>query len=125
MSLARKTRCDGQKPNCSSCERRTLPCNYNHDAPTTNLPLSRKRARRPSASQARLTTSPPPLSPPDGSHAYATQVTGSTPDEHTHRNVANIVDESEVDLKRTIEDLEPRHKRMRREESPTSKVEMP
>ena len=121
MSLARKTRCDGQKPNCSSCERRTLPCNYNHDAPTTNLPVSRKRARRPSSSQTRPTTTPPSPSPPDGSHAY---VSGRAPDEPIHRSVANSVDESEVDLKKKIEDSEPRHKRMRKEES-TSKAEMP
>ena len=28
VSLARKTKCDGQHPTCSSCERRSLACNY-------------------------------------------------------------------------------------------------
>ena len=29
---ARKTKCDGGHPACSSCARRSLPCNYNHES---------------------------------------------------------------------------------------------
>lgn len=43
----------------------------------------------------------------------------------SHRSVANHADENEVDLKRKIEDSEPLHKRMRTEESPISKAEIP
>ena len=28
LSLARKTKCDGQHPTCQSCSRRNLPCSY-------------------------------------------------------------------------------------------------
>lgn len=32
---ARKTKCDGAHPSCASCTRRSLPCNYVHDAGAT------------------------------------------------------------------------------------------
>ncbi|KAF7298963.1 GTP binding protein [Mycena indigotica] len=45
---ARKTKCDGATPQCSSCVRRMLPCNYVHD-PNSNG--QRKTPRKPSTSK--------------------------------------------------------------------------
>ncbi|CDO71409.1 hypothetical protein BN946_scf184909.g3 [Trametes cinnabarina] len=50
LSTARKTRCDGAHPTCSSCSRRSLRCNYVND-PTT-------KAR----SKSSASTTPPDLS---------------------------------------------------------------
>ena len=41
-TAARKTRCDGGHPSCSSCARRQLPCNYVND-PTNGNPKGRPR----------------------------------------------------------------------------------
>jgi hypothetical protein len=42
LSTARKTRCDGGHPSCSSCARRSLPCNYVND-PANGNPKGRPR----------------------------------------------------------------------------------
>ena len=39
---ARKTRCDGGHPACSSCARRSLPCNYVND-PSSGNPKGRPK----------------------------------------------------------------------------------
>ncbi|CAK5270234.1 unnamed protein product [Mycena citricolor] len=53
---ARKTKCDGIHPSCSSCTRRNLSCTYLHDS---NGKKPNRRTSQPSAS-------PPPLLPDDG-----------------------------------------------------------
>ncbi|KAH7906015.1 hypothetical protein BJ138DRAFT_1016865 [Hygrophoropsis aurantiaca] len=46
---ARKTKCDGAHPACSSCARRSLPCNYNHETANGG---HKKGSRRASTSKA-------------------------------------------------------------------------
>nr|GAT60216.1 GTP binding protein [Mycena chlorophos] len=53
---ARKTKCDGALPQCSSCVRRQLPCNYVHQDPNGNG--QRRASRAPSTSKG--SNSPPP-----------------------------------------------------------------
>jgi hypothetical protein len=105
---ARKTKCDGVHPACSSCARRTLPCNYNHDEPT-NLPMSRKKPRQSSStSKSGPAASPPSQSPPTCSQG------GHAPDGPVilHREDATV-DQGDIDLKRKIEDSEPTQIRKR------------
>lgn len=112
--IARKTKCDGAHPACSSCARRTLPCNYNHDEPITNLPISRKKPRQSSASKSGPASSPPSQTPPTSSQgALLGQAPLKILDGSTHLDEATI-DESEIDVKRKIEDLEPTQIRKRR-----------
>jgi len=105
---ARKTKCDGITPSCSSCARRSLPCNYNHIGPT-HVTGSRKRAHRPSTANSGPTASPPSQSPPLSSHgAYHGQVPAGAPD-------GTPLERGELDLKRKSHDSESiqHHKRLR------------
>jgi len=54
---ARKTKCDGGHPACSSCARRSLPCNYNHESQNGQ----RKGGRRGSTSKVPNGGLPAPL----------------------------------------------------------------
>lgn len=106
-----------------------MPCNYNHDAPTTNLPLSRKKVRRPSVSQPGLApgNSPPSQSPPTSSHGtYLVQAPTSAPARLDRRN-GIVLEEGDIDLKRKIEgsDSIPLPKRPRTEDSPGSPANAP
>ncbi|KAJ7069727.1 GTP binding protein [Mycena amicta] len=83
---ARKTKCDGGLPQCSSCVRRMLPCNYVHDS---NGHGQRKASRRASTSKESMrSTSPPSSRPlPTPSSSYEQEV----------------MIEGEMDLKRSLE----------------------
>lgn len=59
--VARKTKCDGGHPACSSCARRQLACNYVHDSIPNGSP--QKKARRTSTSKV-LTGGAHSVSPP-------------------------------------------------------------
>ncbi|KAJ7175902.1 GTP binding protein [Mycena filopes] len=83
---ARKTKCDGAHPSCSSCARRLLPCNYVHDS---NGQGQRKASRRASTSK----DSQRSMSP-------ASQVV-PTPSSAAYEGDAMI--EGESDLKRSLE----------------------
>jgi len=83
---ARKTKCDGAQPHCSSCKRRLLPCNYVHDAGNGQ----RKGSRRPSASKDSVRSNSPPSSrllPTPSSAGYDLDVSV----------------EGDMDLKRSLE----------------------
>ncbi|KAJ7095831.1 GTP binding protein [Mycena belliarum] len=83
---ARKTKCDGAHPACSSCARRLLPCNYVHDSNSN----SRKASRRASTS---VRSSSPPSSrmlPTPSSAGYE------------HRD-SEVLIEGDMDLKRSLE----------------------
>lgn len=41
--IARKTKCDGNHPNCSSCARRSLPCSYVNDPATNGAGSGKKK----------------------------------------------------------------------------------
>jgi hypothetical protein len=104
----------------SSCARRSLPCNYNHSAPTTSL--AKKKALRASAENSGPTASPPSPSPPASSHgAFLGQAPVGVADGPTHRD-GKPQEGSELDLKRKNDELEPiqQHKRPRTEGSPAS-----
>ncbi|KAJ7212072.1 GTP binding protein [Mycena pura] len=84
---ARKTKCDGAQPQCSSCARRLLPCNYVHDASGNG---QRKGSRRPSASKDSVRSNSPPSSrllPTPSSAGYDLDVSV----------------EGDMDLKRSLE----------------------
>ncbi|KIJ62639.1 hypothetical protein HYDPIDRAFT_94135 [Hydnomerulius pinastri MD-312] len=118
---ARKTKCDGAHPACSSCARRSLPCNYNHD--TSNNGANKKGSRRASTSSkvppsvvpppSSSVHSPPTHSPPSSTVVGDARYQNGTPLE----DVAG--EPMDVDLKRKIDDVEPTQiqKRMRVEES--------
>lgn len=53
---ARKTKCDGLQPTCSSCARRSLQCNYVHDN-NANGNNAKKTSRRASTSVAKTLAS--------------------------------------------------------------------
>ncbi|KAF7314282.1 GTP binding protein [Mycena kentingensis (nom. inval.)] len=80
---ARKTKCDGVLPSCSSCVRRMLPCNYAHDS---NGHGQRKASRRPSTSKG--SNSPP------SSRVLPMASSGYEQD---------LLIEGDADLKRTLE----------------------
>ncbi|KAJ6613292.1 hypothetical protein B0H10DRAFT_2049045 [Mycena sp. CBHHK59/15] len=86
---ARKTKCDGLHPSCSSCARRSLPCNYVHDS---NGHGQRKASRRASTSKESLRSTSPPSSrmlPTPSSAGYDLR------DE--------VMVEGDIELKRTLE----------------------
>ncbi|TFK52436.1 hypothetical protein OE88DRAFT_1807342 [Heliocybe sulcata] len=66
---ARKTKCDGAHPSCSSCSRRSLQCSYVNDPTNTGPPgpVRKKKIVAPVSealqSSPRLTQAPPPLTP--------------------------------------------------------------
>ncbi|KAJ7107282.1 GTP binding protein [Mycena crocata] len=84
---ARKTKCDGAYPSCSSCARRLLPCNYVHDS---NGHGQRKASRR--ASTSNRSNSPPSsrMLPTPSSAGYE------------HRD-GDVLVEGDLDLKRSLE----------------------
>ncbi|KAJ7288299.1 GTP binding protein [Mycena rebaudengoi] len=87
---ARKTKCDGVHPSCSSCLRRLLPCNYVHDS---NGHGQRKASRRGSTSKDSLKSTSPPSSrmlPTPASAGY------------DHRD-GGIHVEGDLELKRALE----------------------
>ncbi|KIK99862.1 hypothetical protein PAXRUDRAFT_822313 [Paxillus rubicundulus Ve08.2h10] len=117
---ARKTKCDGAHPSCSSCARRTLPCNYNHDP--SNNGANKKGSRRASTSSKVAPTvvpppipthSPPAQSPPSSTVVGDVRYSNGTPLEDT------AVEPMDVDLKRKSDDIGPpqNQKRMRVDES--------
>ncbi|KAJ7644164.1 GTP binding protein [Roridomyces roridus] len=91
---ARKTKCDGAHPSCSSCARRLLPCNYAHDS---NGHGQRKAtSRRPSTSKDSARSTSPPSSrmlPTPSSAGYEARE-------------GDVLIEGEGDLKRSLEHLD-------------------
>ncbi|OAX42841.1 hypothetical protein K503DRAFT_682402 [Rhizopogon vinicolor AM-OR11-026] len=122
---ARKTKCDGAHPACSSCARRSLPCNYNHDSSASGA--NKKGARRASTSKVtapQISQHPPSVqSPPANTPPSSTVVgdsrysTGKSSEEHPGEPM-------DVDLKRKLDDMEPPHiqKRMRVDETTTNAI---
>ncbi|KAH0832112.1 hypothetical protein J3R83DRAFT_13021 [Lanmaoa asiatica] len=115
---ARKTKCDGAHPACSSCARRSLPCNYNHDS--SNNGANKKGSRRASLSSKVPPSvvppsvhSPPTQSPPSSTVVGDVRYQNGTPLEDTPG------ESMDVDLKRKIDDIESSQiqKRMRVDES--------
>jgi hypothetical protein len=113
---ARKTKCDGAHPACSSCARRSLPCNYNHD--TSNNGANKKGSRRSSTSSKVAPTvmalppstcSPPMQSPPSSTLVGDVRYANGAPLEDT------AGESMDIDLKRKSDDIEPsqNQKRMR------------
>ncbi|KAJ7505281.1 GTP binding protein [Mycena galericulata] len=88
---ARKTKCDGAHPSCSSCARRSLPCNYVHES---NGHGQRKASsRRASTSKDSLRSTSPPSSrmlPTPSSAGYEARDGG-------------VLIEGDLDLKRSLE----------------------
>lgn len=109
--LARKTKCDGAHPACASCARRSLSCNYVHDASTSNGP-AQKKGRRGSSSKLPVDSPSPP-----STRLIPTPLTAN--DGYDHREI-DIHIEGEGDLKRTLEhsDISRPPKKMRMESSP-------
>lgn len=106
---ARKTKCDGAHPACSSCTRRSLPCNYVHDPPSFNG-TGRRGARRASTSKDSLRSNSPPSSrliptPSSAASGYDLR--------------EEVLIEGELDLKRTLDhpDVGPPLKKMRMDSS--------
>ncbi|KAI3607634.1 gtp binding protein [Moniliophthora roreri] len=100
---ARKTKCDGAHPACSSCARRSLPCNYVHDRGGSNNGEQKKagnrRASAAAATKPPLTASTsasteyPPSSPPSSSRMVAT-----TPASAAYEHHGNVVHSHEDTL---------------------------
>lgn len=113
--IARKTKCDGAHPACSSCARRSLPCNYNHDS--SNNGANKKGSRR-----ASLSSKVPPSVVPSSVHTQSPPSSTVVGDVRYQNGtpLEDIPGESmDVDLKRKIDDIEPSQiqKRMRVDES--------
>ena len=115
---ARKTKCDGAHPACSSCARRSLPCNYVHDSNTNGA--QKKGARRASTSRVATATVHQSRSPPTGTHTplSAPPAPSNVPDGYRHRD--DSAHEAEIELKRIVEDPEAGRplKKMRMDSSP-------
>ncbi|KAJ4482084.1 GTP binding protein [Lentinula aciculospora] len=99
---ARKTKCDGAHPACSSCARRSLSCSY-----VTDRRSGGDKVRRASTSKAVAVTQHPPPTPqsdyipsPPSSRMVPTPSTG-VPDMYERRDV--VVVDNEGDLKRPSE----------------------
>ncbi|KAH7878019.1 uncharacterized protein C8R40DRAFT_1093431 [Lentinula edodes] len=98
---ARKTKCDGAHPACSSCARRSLSCSY-----VTDRRSGGDKARRASTSKATASQHPPPTpqldyipSPP--SSRMVPTPSSSVPDMYERRDL--MVADQEVELKRSSE----------------------
>src|SRR5262249_31667524 len=98
LPLARKTKCDGAHPACQSCTRRSLPCSYIHDAPTSSGHGHKKVSRRASNPKA---PSPPSVTASSSSHASRTVVSTS---DLLQKDAA--ADDNVAELKRVIEEPE-------------------
>ncbi|KAK7056839.1 hypothetical protein VNI00_002556 [Paramarasmius palmivorus] len=83
---ARKTKCDGAHPACSSCSRRSLPCNYVHDRGGASNGEQKKGGNR-RASTA-LTKPPMPMTATTASTSASTEYPPSSPPSAASRMVA-------------------------------------
>jgi Fungal Zn(2)-Cys(6) binuclear cluster domain len=73
MILARKTKCDGGHPTCSSCARRSLTCNYVNDP---NAPGGPRRKGSAAASEPASAVSSGPVSAGPSSASASASVSG-------------------------------------------------
>ncbi|KAJ7761511.1 GTP binding protein [Mycena maculata] len=90
---ARKTKCDGAHPSCSSCARRLLPCNYVNDSSNGNGNGPRKASsRRASTSKDSLRSTSPPSSR-----------MLPTPSSAGYDHDGDVLIEEDMDLKRSLE----------------------
>ncbi|KAG1746014.1 uncharacterized protein EDB91DRAFT_1120238 [Suillus paluster] len=122
---ARKTKCDGAHPACSSCARRSLPCNYNHDSSASGA--NKKGARRASTSKAtapQLSQHPPSVQSPPANSPPSSTVVGDSRYSTGKSSEENPGEPMDVDLKRKMDDMEPSHiqKRMRVDETPVNVI---
>lgn len=108
---ARKTKCDGGHPSCSSCARRSLACNYVHDN-SPNGSSVRKVSRRAS-------TSKPPTEPSHSPTSSRMIPTPSSINGGYDPREEDIKIESDMDLKRSLDhpDVRPM-KKMRMDNPP-------
>ena len=104
---ARKTRCDGGHPSCSSCARRSLPCNYVNDPANGNVRGRPKTAgavsagpSAPPSSRSSPTAQPGPLAGIPNGYLH-----------HIHTGAEGL----EVELKRNLDldSVPPPAKKMR------------
>lgn len=93
---ARKTKCDGAHPSCSSCARRSLQCSYVNDPAGPHGPARRKKATT-------STSDPSQSSPPTSQVHTQLPPTTAPPVGYGHMAPPNI-GEGEVDLKRNLHD---------------------
>jgi Fungal Zn(2)-Cys(6) binuclear cluster domain len=116
LSLARKTKCDGAHPACSSCSRRSLPCSYVHDAASSNGSTAKKTSRRASTSKIGSAPSASSRSP----SSQLTRVVSAPSNEPNGYGQQDPAKDAVVDLKRTREDSERGQppKKMRMDDSP-------
>lgn len=94
---ARKTKCDGAHPACSSCARRQLPCNYVHDSAGGNG--GRKGGRRASGASRGQPTSAPG-SPPS---AQSSRMAPTPADAYGQVRVDMDVDDHDPQSKRAMD----------------------
>ncbi|EGN98218.1 hypothetical protein SERLA73DRAFT_91480 [Serpula lacrymans var. lacrymans S7.3] len=122
---ARKTKCDGAHPACSSCARRSLPCNYNHESSAQNGTAQKKGGRRASTSKAGPGPGSDNISPPTNSPQSSSQLQSSGNDSRFSANGpttmqgGSAMEQNEGDLKRKMDDDEAGQlqKRMRVDDS--------
>lgn len=115
---ARKTKCDGMIPQCASCSRRSLPCNYNHDSNTSSR---KKGPRAPPSTMSGVTPSPPSNSPPVSPSVMQSTRPHSREGYLPPSSTSADGSESASELKRKMDDGEPMHfpKRLRTDGSST------
>ncbi|KAF4577212.1 hypothetical protein EYR40_009427 [Pleurotus pulmonarius] len=94
---ARKTKCDGAHPACSSCARRQLPCNYVHDSAGGNG--GRKGGRRASGASRGQPTSAPG-SPPS---AQSSRMAPTPADAYGQVRVDMDIDDHDLQSKRAMD----------------------
>ncbi|KAJ7784516.1 GTP binding protein [Mycena metata] len=88
---ARKTKCDGAHPSCSSCARRLLPCNYVHDSNGNGQRKASRRASTSKDSQRSMSPASSRVVPTPSSAGYEQYRDGE------------VMIEGESDLKRSLE----------------------
>ncbi|KAJ7044171.1 GTP binding protein [Mycena alexandri] len=89
---ARKTKCDGAHPSCSSCARRLLPCNYVHDSNGNGQRKASRRASTSKDSQRSMSPASSRVVPTPSSAGYEQYRDGE------------VMIEGESDLKRSLEE---------------------
>ncbi|KDQ62338.1 hypothetical protein JAAARDRAFT_122534 [Jaapia argillacea MUCL 33604] len=106
---ARKTKCDGAHPSCSSCARRSLQCSYVNDPSAPNAPVRKKKGN----------TSPSDASQSSPPSSHFQPSAPSMGGNHSHIAPPNLLGESDGELKRNLIDSHPPHppKKMRLESS--------